>query len=215
MNLADTLTQRRRGVATKVGRGYSQFVGWMKFVLPLAAVALIALMIGWPRINGDEDGFRLSIADLSPDADGTLGITRARFSGTDRFDRPYLVTAAHATQDANGFDAFVLETLQADLTLANGTWVTISAATGQFERSARILDLSGPISVFTNVGYEIHADQARLYLEQGVVVSDGPVQGYGPIGAITAARGVAFSSATGILTFTGDVRVTINPGVAR
>ena len=215
MNIAHNLTHRRRGVATKVDRGYSRFVGWMKFVLPLAAVALIALMVGWPEIDGDSDGFRLSIADLAPDADGNLGITRARFAGTDRFDRPFLVTAEYATQDANGFDVFALETLQADLTLANGTWVTISAATGRFERSARILELAGPISVFTDVGYEIHADQARLDLEQGTVVSDGPVQGHGPIGAITAALGVTFSSSAGILIFTGDVHVTINPGVGR
>ncbi|MBT3395709.1 MAG: LPS export ABC transporter periplasmic protein LptC [Alphaproteobacteria bacterium] len=187
----------------------------MKFVLPLAAVALIALMIGWPGVDGDGDGFRLSIADLAPDADGNLGITRARFAGTDRFDQPFLVTAEHAIQDAtqgaNGFDVFALETLQADLTMANGTWITISAATGQFERSARILDLVGPISVYTDVGYEIHADQARLDLRQGTVISDGPVQGHGPLGAISASNGVAFSSDTGTLTFTGQVRVTINP----
>jgi lipopolysaccharide export system protein LptC len=211
MNIADNLTQRRRGVATKIGRGYSQFVGLMKFGLPLAAVALIALMIGWPGIDGGGNGFRLSIADLAPDANGNLGITRARFAGTDRFDQPFLVTAEHAIQDAEGFDVFALETLQADLTMANGTWITISAATGQFERNALILDLMGPISVYTDVGYEIHADQARLDLRQGTVISNGPIQGHGPLGAISASNGVAFSSDTGTLTFTGDVRVTMNP----
>ena len=213
MNLADNLTRRSQGVVTKLSGRYSQFVGWMKFVLPLFAVALIALMIGWPGVDGEGEGFRLSIADLAPDANGNLGITRARFAGTDRFERPFLITAEGATQDANGFDVFALETLQADITLGNGTWITITAATGQFERSARVLKLAGPISVFTDVGYEIHAEQARLDLEQGAVVATGPVQGHGPIGAFWANDGVTFSSVTGILTFTGNVRVVINPGV--
>ena len=213
MNLADNLTRRRQGVLTKLSGRYSRFVGWMKFVLPLFAVALVALMIGWPGVDGYGDGFRLSIADLAPDADGNLGITWARFVGTDRFERPFLVTAERATQDANGFDVFALETLQADITLGNGTWITITAATGQFERSARVLELAGPISMFTDVGYEIHAERARLDLEQGTVVSTGPVRGHGPIGAFWADDGVAFSSVTGILTFTGKVLVVINPGV--
>lgn len=215
MNVADKFANGRHGVITTLSGRYSRFVGWMKFVLPMFAVALVALVIGWPGLNSEGDGFRLSIADLAPDAEGNLGITRARFAGTDRFERPFLVTAEHAIQDANGFDVFALDTLQADITLNNGTWVTVTAATGQFERGARMLELGGPISVFTDIGYEFHADQAILDLDQGTVNSHSPVQGHGPFGAIWSEDGVKFSTTTGTLEFLGAVRVILNPATGR
>lgn len=214
MSVADKLANDRYGVITTLSGRYSRFVGWMKFILPMLAVALIALVIGWTGLNGEGDGFRFSIADLAPDAEGNLGITQARFASTDRFERPFLVTAEHATQDANGFDVFTLDTLQADISLNSGTWITVTAASGRFERSVGVLELGGPISMFTDIGYEFHAEQAVLDLEQGTVDSHRPVQGHGPLGAIWSKNGVKFSTATGALTFLGGVRVILNPAAA-
>lgn len=190
-------------------RRYSRFVGLMKLVLPAFALGLVVLIVAWPGRFGGGEGFRMSIADLAPDPDGALGIVRARFAGTDAGARPFLITAERAIQQSAQFDTFTLEALQADMTLDNGTWVSVAAVGGVFDRDGRQLQLAGPIDVFTDAGYELHAETASIDLARGIVESSMPVQGHGPLGAIDAG-GMRFSGDGGVLSFSGGVRVVLN-----
>ncbi|MEK9752700.1 MAG: hypothetical protein VW338_05740, partial [Rhodospirillaceae bacterium] len=45
----------RRG---RHSRAYSRFVSLMKFLLPVVALLLIALIVAWPHINTGDIGFR-------------------------------------------------------------------------------------------------------------------------------------------------------------
>ena len=70
-----------------------------------------------------------------------------------------LVTAERAMQK-EGFDVFELTTLQADITTADGTWLSVTADKGEYSRSDRTLVLQGVIDIYSNVGYEMHATHA-------------------------------------------------------
>ena len=201
--------ERRETAISSFGRRYSRFVGLMKFVLPAFAVGLIVLMVAWPGQFGHGDGFRLSFADLDPDPDGNLGVVRARFAGTDSKRRPFFITAERAVQQSEQFQVFNLEALQADITLDNGTWISVSAIGGIFDRGSRHLHLEGPIEIFTNVGYELHAEEASVDLGLGAVKTGRPVNGHGPLGAIWA-EGMQFTSEGGLIAFSGGVRVVLN-----
>ncbi|MDA0653868.1 MAG: LPS export ABC transporter periplasmic protein LptC [Proteobacteria bacterium] len=190
-------------------RRYSRFVGLMKLVLPAFALGLVVLIAAWPGRFGGGEGFRMSFADLAPDPDGALGVVRARFAGTDAGGRPFLITADRAVQQTARFDTFSLETLQADMTLDNGTWVSVSAIGGVFDRDGRQLQLEGPIDVFTDAGYEFHAAAAEIDLERGIVETTARVRGHGPLGAIEAG-GMRFSGDGGVISFSGGVRVVLN-----
>ena len=208
---ASRLAERAlRPTLGSLSRRYSRFVGTIKVVLFLAAGALVLLMVAWPRLNGTT-GFRLSFADLKADAEGNLGVTRARFAGTDANNRPFVVTAERAVQQHGSFELFALNTLQADITLDDGVWISVAAASGTYNRGARLLTLFGPIEIFSDQGYELHATVAVIDLAAGTVVSDQPIEGHGPMGTVRA-DGLFFSSAGGRLSLTGRVRVTANPG---
>jgi len=204
-----SINERRETAISSFGRRYSRFVGLMKFVLPVFAVGLVVLMVAWPGRFGDGDGFRLSFADLDPDPDGNLGVVRARFAGTDSQRRPFFITAERAVQQSERFEVFNLEALQADMTLDNGTWVSVSAIYGIFDRGSRHLHLEGPIEIFTNVGYELHAEEASIDFGLGSVETGRPVNGHGPLGAIWA-EGMRFTSEGSLIAFSGGVRVVLN-----
>lgn len=197
-------------VGVRLTRRYSRFVGAMKVALPAFAVALIVLFLSWPRISGTGDGYRLSFADLMRDPDGQIGVTRARFAGGDSNNRPFLVTADRAVQ-VEGFDIFHLDVLQADLTLDSGAWVSVTASTGVFDRANGTLDLEGPIDIFSDRGYELHAIRARVDLDAGLLSSAGAIEGHGPLGTVRA-DALRYESASNRLTLVGNVRVTLGAG---
>ena len=49
---------RDRAAVTDFGEGYSLFARLMRYVLPVVAVVLLATVVVWPLISGQEDGFR-------------------------------------------------------------------------------------------------------------------------------------------------------------
>lgn len=207
LNLEAYAARKKQDV--RRSRRYSRFVGLMKFLLPLTAVALIVLIAAWPQIYGGEEGFRFSFADLQRDEAGQLGVSKARFAGTDSTGRPFLVTAERAMQK-EGFDVFELTTLQADITTADGTWLSVTADKGEYSRSDRTLVLQGVIDIYSNVGYEMHATHAVVNLATGTITSREPIQGHGPLGAM-AAEQMTYSSTDKHLQLQGGVRVTLNP----
>ncbi|MSP20627.1 MAG: LPS export ABC transporter periplasmic protein LptC [Alphaproteobacteria bacterium] len=199
----------RRAHDVRRSRRYSRFVGLMKFLLPLTAVVLVSLIAAWPQIYVSEEGFRFSFADLARDKDGQLGVTKARFAGTDSANRPFVVTAERAVQK-QGFDVFDLTTLQADITTADGTWLSITAGKGEYSRTDRTLALTGAIEIFSNVGFELHATNAVVNLLEGTVISRDPIEGHGPLGVLNAGT-MTFSSTDKRLVLSGGVRVVMNP----
>lgn len=211
---AHSSNEDRETAISSFSRRYSRFVGLMKFALPGFAVGLVALMVAWPGRFGDGEGFRLSFANLAPDPDGNVGVTRARFAGTDSRARPFFITAERAVQQSARFEVFDLEALQADMTLSNGTWISVSAVAGVFDRGGRHLLLEGPIEIFTDIGYELHALEASINLAAGTVETGRPVNGHGPLGAIWA-EGMRFTSDGGVIAFWGGVRVVLNAPARR
>ena len=204
---------RRRAPDVRGSRRYSRFVGAMKFLLPVVALALIVMILAWPQIYGSEEGsFRFSFADLERDNTGALGVTKARFAGTDSANRPFTVTADRALQK-EGFEVFELTTLQADITTGDGTWLSITADTGEYRRADRVLVLGGIIDVYSNVGYEMHATEAVVNLGDGTVRSTRPVEGHGPLGAMRADT-MIYSADGKRLQLSGGVRVVMNPRAA-
>ncbi len=205
----DRLTPARK-VTPEVGGRYSRFVGFMKFSLPIVALILVVLVIAWPGIERQSDGFHLTFASIGSDESGAPGMVNARFVGTDGNGRPFLVTATTATQDPMQPDDITLNALQADMTLSNGTWLTLTADRGLYQRNAESLTLSGPVDLYSDLGYEFHAGDTRLDLAAGVAESAQPVSGQGPFGLLNA-QSFRFSDNGQRLYFSGKVKLVVEP----
>ncbi len=165
---------------------YSVFVGFMKVLLPATAAALILLVLAWPQLTLEEEGFHLSVSKLAPDQAESLTMLNARFEGLDESDRPYTVTADIATQSENDKDLVTLERPKADITLADGTWLALTAKSGEFHKEAQVLDLTGSVNLFHDKGFELRTEAARVRLDEGIAEGAQPVEGQGSIGTIQA-----------------------------
>lgn len=189
----------------------SRFVGLMKLVLPLSAAILVAVVVVWSGASDRDSGFRLSFVSDRADGTPSPGMVNARYVGTDRNERPFTITANRAVQVADDPDAVNLETLQADITLDDGTWLALTASSGVYRRQARTLRLEGPVNVFSDDGFHFNAEDARIDLASGTIESDRPIRGQGPLGILNA-NAFRTVDAGRRLFFTGEVKLVIQPG---
>ncbi|MEO5374288.1 MAG: LPS export ABC transporter periplasmic protein LptC [Alphaproteobacteria bacterium] len=189
---------------------YSRFVALMKILLPSIAVAMVALVVVWPRLTAPDERFRMGSSSLALETVQSLSMINARYFGTDSENRPFTVTAETATESSSGRRAMVLQTPKADLSLKDGSWVVIGSDTGHYDHDGNLLDLVGDVNLFHDGGYELHTATARIDLKAGMASGDDPVQGQGPFGRLQA-EGFRLYDRGERVVFTGKARVLFAP----
>jgi lipopolysaccharide export system protein LptC len=194
-----------------VGTRYTRMVGALKLLLPLLALALIATVILWASSYDREQGFELSFITSQDASSDRLTMVNPRYVGTDVSNQPFTVTAELAEQDPKDQRQVTLTGVQADMTTDGGTWFTAMAPAGHYRQETNILKLDGPISVFSDAGYEFHAETAEIDLGRGTATSPRPVRGQGPFGTLRADR-MDVKKRGQLLQFSGNVRLVIEPG---
>jgi lipopolysaccharide export system protein LptC len=196
----------------RVNTRWSRFVGLMKFGLPAAALAILALAVAWPDLTRST---HLPIAVTEPRVgeDDSLRMANPRYTGADEHNRPYTITADAATVDRLDRRRVNLRNLQADMTLEDQRWISVLAPGGVYQQDRQQLTLAGPIEVFSDEGYQLQATTARLDILAGTAESDDPVEAHGPLGAITAAK-FRLDRKTQRLEFGGGVKLVIYPASA-
>ncbi len=208
--------QPRRWSATALRREakrHARLVAALKIGLPVAAVALVAVLVSWPYVTSrDTPGLRLTYASVDQSADGSVAMTNARYLGTDRKGQPFTITADRAEQDPEQLDHVVLLSLAADISLDDGSWLSLSARRGSYRQDARTLDLEGDVSLYTDSGYELRTARARIDLGAEIASGSAPVEGQGPLGHLVAG---AFELGEGgdRLRFHDGVTLTLYPAV--
>jgi lipopolysaccharide export system protein LptC len=200
--------QRRTRASWPIHR-YSRFVAVMKLALPAAAVALLLLVAIWPRIQSAiERLHRLPRIDLSQARD--LRMVNLHYSGRDRHNRPFTVTADAARQRPEVDDLVELEGPKADMTTDNDTWLALTAYSGIYRPQSQLLDLFGAVELFQDKGNEFKTDSAHIDMANGSAEGDDQIEGHGSFGTIEA-EGFRIKNQGDIITFTGKARLVLEP----
>ena len=161
-------------------------VATMRLALPTLAAVLLAALVLWSKFGLDGDRFLLAVGSLGARHIESLSMNNPHFTGIDNKKRPFNLTAKLATQEDRNGDVIELASPQADITLEDGAWLSLSSDKGRYRRQARVLDLEGPVNLFHDQGYEMHTRDVRVNLSEGRAVSKNAVQGQGPGGDLTA-----------------------------
>jgi lipopolysaccharide export system protein LptC len=194
--------------AARPGRGYTRFVSWMKLVLPGVAVALLLLVAAWPRLAAQVERLGAGLAKLDLNEARDLRMVNAHFSGLDKLNRPYTVTAQVARQMPSKDDLVSLEGPKADITLQSGAWVAVNSDTGIYQQQQQVLDLFGQVHVFHDTGIEFTTDSARVNLDQGTAEGTEAVTGQGVFGELDA-QGFQLLDRGQRVIFTGKSRLLL------
>lgn len=192
------------GGSRRRGDSWSRFVRWMRLALPLAAFAIVAVLVVWPEMEGPRP-----FESADSDRASRNEVVEPRFESRDEERQPYTVTAANAIQDSENMNLVRLEKPVADMTLKTGKWLAGNADTGLFDQSLRILVLDGRVRLYHDDGYEISAGKIEIDLKNRTIRSEAPVRGHGPAGTVEAS-GFFAEQDGGRLVFKGPARLVLN-----
>lgn len=195
--------------------GRSRFVALMKYLLPVAAAGLLALVVAWPQLVPDEDRFSLDLAAVGPAGGPKPQVLNPRVLGTDKQSRPFEITAdlgSHTTSE-DGRDIYLFDQPKADITLSDGSWVAITSNNGRYDEESKTLYLSNNVNLFHDSGYEFTTSSAQFEIDSNSARGDDPVHGQGPFGVLDS-EGFRILDGGARIIFTGKARLTIYSGVS-
>jgi lipopolysaccharide export system protein LptC len=215
---ADTRAARRSRLGAaprrrRSGFGRSRIVSTMKYLLPGIAFALLVLVAVWPRLLPDEDRFRIDLEAVGPAGGAKPQVLNPRLQGIDSAARPFQVTADFGARGdvEGGGEIYDLTNPKADIVLADGSWVALTANDGRFEAKTNTLHLTGDVNLFHDQGYEFTTTAAQVDLVTSTASGDQPVDGQGPFGVLNAEGFRVFDSGDRVL-FLGPARLTVFEG---
>jgi lipopolysaccharide export system protein LptC len=192
-----TLSRRRR------------YVQFMKFVLPMLAVAIVAAVLVWPQLGKRVNFLPLNFTDVDS-SNAALVMKNPRYRGVDASNQPYIVTADRAIQDPQDDKLVTMDNVKADLTMNDGGWWSLNADTGYYDGKQQLLNLYGNVAVFGDKGYEMHGLSAEINLDTKVLSSDDKVWGQSGLGTIKA-NGLRVYDKGRVIHFINGVNTTIFP----
>jgi lipopolysaccharide export system protein LptC len=203
----------RQRVSAVQALRYSHFVTFMKGILPIAAVVLLASVVAYSVIPRHSDKFSVTMKS-SGNVKNDLTMTKASFTGTDEKGNHFTVTAAEAVQDPRNRHRAELRQVQADMEFDNANWLTATAGLGFIDVDAGTLKLTDGLSVFTDTGYELHTPGADVYIRKNIFEGSQKVIGHGPLGRLSA-DSFYFDRLKKQVKLTGHVKMRMYPNKAK
>lgn len=193
-------------------RHYGRFVGILKVLLPTTAIVLVGLVLLWSHLRPSADRFNVGSAVFQEFGDDEHAMIRARYIGVDRKGQPFSITAETVSYVDPEGTRMELEAPEADITLASGGWVALTADSGLYDRDGGSLGLSGAVNMFHDGGYQFRTTEALIDLGTGDASGSKPVEGQGPFGEISA-EGFRVIDEGRTVLFEGRAKMRVYPGV--
>ncbi len=192
---------------------HSRLVFWLKILMPLAALGLLATLFLFGRNVRPEDAIPYSSTDIA-DRVKEPRLTAPAFSGMTNDGAALTIKAGEARPGVAGsLNAGSATDLSALIEMPDGATAKVKAGAGRLDQAAHQAILTGGVTLITSNGYTVQTEGVNLALNETEVTSLGPVTGSGPAGRI-AAGGVHLGqepSGGYLLDFTGGVTLIYTP----
>lgn len=182
------------------GNRYSRRVALLKMALPTAGLALLLMVVAWPRLAPLFERLRFAAIDLREARE--LRMLNPRYAGTDRDGKPFVITAAVGRQLPDRNDVMALDHPEANLKSHSGADIVVTADSGVYQTQTQFLDAFGHVTLTHENGTKITTDSARLDLANRGAEGHDNVEGHGPSGDIVA-QGFRVIDKGEIVIFTG------------
>lgn len=202
------------GAGRRRVRAYSRVVAWMKVLLPLGAVVLIAAIFVSARDKSDLT--KIFTAEELATLGAGLRLDNPRFAGVTEQGEPFAIRADWALPDSAMPRFIDLERPEGEIKMNDGRTIAARAAFGRMHREEKTLVLEGGVVLDTSDGYHIETGLIEIDLDAKTANAPGPVSGTGPRGQIEAGsfRAAAGEDGAGAgqIWFENRVRLVFIPG---
>ena len=192
-------------------QSYSKFVRWMRLVLPLMALVIVAMLFTWTGME-EEIAIPLQQQAAQQKDIGKNELLNPRFESTDENKQPYTVTAKRAIQSEEDEKLVILERPVADMLLNTGNWIAVEADKGAYHQETQKLFLEGHVRLFHDEGYQMETAKLHVDVAKNLAWSDNDVYGQGPAGTLEA-KGLKADNETGRVVFVGPARLVLNSAI--
>ena len=206
--LVGTVPARRRMVPSpsRIARRRTAVL-LTKWLLPIAALALLSLIAIWPELGRVADEGRVTFRRVFGAVADGAEVIQPHYRGIDARGRPYTMTADTATQ--LGPERVNLVSPKGDVTLESGRWLMVQGKAGVFLQHRDLLDLSGNVQLYRDDGVTLSTQSASMDLKQGAGTSSDQTHAEGPFGQIDA-QGFTLVDKGAVIQFHGPSRLILN-----
>lgn len=193
---------------------HTRVVGWLKVVLPLAALAILSTLFLVARRIDPEAALPYAEVDVQGLAREPR-MTAPTYAGTTEDGSALTLSAAEARPAAEGAPVAAAG-LRLALDTPDGARTEVLAGRAVMSDATREVILSGGVTVSTSSGYRLETAELAAKLDRTGLESRSPVTATGPVGDIRADRMVLSQDARTpgayVLVFNGAVRLVYQPG---
>lgn len=187
---------------------WSRFVRRMRFILPLLALGLFAIVFVWGDIQSNNIiPTSEEAAKLAPTI-GKNELVNPRFESVDKDNQPFVMTAKRALQDSADENLVMLEEPNGNVKLKSGETITITSERGSFRQNNKMLLLRGGVVMKHDAGYQLQMEEIDVDLNNNTAVSKVDVTGEGPEGTLQA-KGLQGTGDTGHIIFNGPAKLIL------
>lgn len=162
---------------------YSRGVFFLKIVMPLMALGLLATVFLFTTERTIPGGLTFSQADLEI-LDQGMQISRPRFSGSSKAGDVYYFTAETVYPDAPEPEVIEAIGLSGQIVYLQGTTMQLSAGKADFALSAKTMSMTEGIAIVLSDGFRVTADSLFADLSTGQMATNGPVRANSLMGVI-------------------------------
>ncbi len=191
-------------------RRHRNFITSLKFVLPVIAGILALALLVYPTLYPQEKKIIIESIPVTED-NPNPAMLNPRFSGFDKDDQPYSISAARAYQQDE--KKILMEELTADLTLKNGTWASVVTPKGLYDIQKKHVYMDDIFEVFMTEAnaktYHITGSELDVDMHNQILTSNKPVNVEAPMGMLTAGGFIIYNKQSKI-SFKGPVKLVIS-----
>ncbi|PCH99736.1 MAG: LPS export ABC transporter periplasmic protein LptC [Alphaproteobacteria bacterium] len=207
------MTERLQGLDSKNDTTnivvYSSLVRVLKIFLPLAAIAIIGVLLIWPQLAAIQS-VPLNKADIQAlkQAETENRLLNPVFNTNDESGRPIIITATEAIQRRSDENSIELIAPSATLKDTDRS-TTLNADNGHYDQLNKIIELHNNVIVRDTANNILETEQLTADIGNNSAHNDVPTTLTTPNGVITGQGGVIIENNGAKTTFKGPAKAVI------
>jgi len=189
---------------------HSQFVGILRWMLPLFCLVIIGIFLYSSGIV--HDYFNPAVKEAQPViAENSVEMVQPRMSGLDKKKQAYEITAETAKQDIDDPTKVTLNNITGSLALnESDDKVPLTAKSGFLDTETNFLQLRQDIIITSERGYTAYLTSVDAKLKEKYITSSDPVLIEWEEGSIRA-NGLEVTDNGAVIKFLNRVKVIFTP----